>query len=189
MRNREEVAKIVTKIISEEGHVYRSYLKGNETLESDLDIDTDYFRDIKKALNKKYSLELMKSDIKECVDVDDVIDLVYDQLNNDISDLDDQVKRIIYIKCSNVKTSSLKGYETLIRDLQIDDYEHKKIKEGINSKFNLDIKKRDIKQCDDVQDIINIVSERLGVGTATVVHVWHPDSTHILLRQSNRLHF
>lgn len=162
MRTKKEVEKVVIDIIQVGAWVNRSRIQGDSRLTRDLDIDDDEFWKIKEGINKKYSLSLKKKHIRNCIYVNAVTDLVYEQINHDSSGIDEKIKRMIASEatCSG---ASINGNDTLKGDLKIDNDAFKEIKNSINQEYNLDLKKKDIKSCDNVSSVVSLVCKCLNV--------------------------
>ena len=83
MPSKKEIKKRIKEIIDDECVILKNKIKGRDWLEDDLDLDDDDFKDIKNAINDEYDISLKKKHIKRCIDVNDIVDLVYDELNQD----------------------------------------------------------------------------------------------------------
>jgi acyl carrier protein len=75
MESRKELKKEIKDIIEEECCLYK--VKASDFLDDDLDLEDYDFKKIRDALNCQYDLDLRKRDIKDCIDVNEIIDLVY----------------------------------------------------------------------------------------------------------------
>ncbi|MDJ0577543.1 MAG: hypothetical protein QNJ65_20580 [Xenococcaceae cyanobacterium MO_234.B1] len=80
MSSRKKIKKRIKRIIDDECVIFKSKIKGSDFLDDDLELDNSDFRDIRDAINYEYGLSLRKRDIKGCVDVNDIVDLVYEEL-------------------------------------------------------------------------------------------------------------
>ena len=86
MPSKKKIKKKIKNIIDDECVILKNKIKGSDGLEDDLELVNSEFKAIKNAINDKYNLSLRKKDIKECIDVNDIVDLVYEELEADIFD-------------------------------------------------------------------------------------------------------
>ncbi len=73
------IKKLVKEIVADVCDYDANEIYKSDFLD-DLELDKGGYRYIRDALNRKYGLSLRKRDIKECIDVKDLIDLVYEEL-------------------------------------------------------------------------------------------------------------
>ena len=69
-------------------------------------------------------------------------------------DIKKQIKAIIKEECCIYK---VKASDDLDLDLKLEKSDYKDLRDALNDKYNLELQKRDLKKCDDVNDIIDLV--------------------------------